>query len=147
VIHTPNQEFAGDTVELVADTEDLRGLVAYLQKLGTNRGKWRDRFEPQRMEASQVSLPRSEEWIAYGKQVYVRRCLGCHGAKGDGNGPAATFMHQDRPRDFTLGVSSSASLPRDPCPTTATCCAPSPAACAAPPCRPGTNCRRRTGWR
>jgi cytochrome c oxidase cbb3-type subunit I/II len=118
VIHTPNQEFAGNTVELVADTRDLRGLVAYLQKLGTNRGKWRDRFEPQRMEASQVSLPRSEEWIAYGKQVYVRRCLGCHGAKGDGNGHAATFMHQDRPRDFTLGVykfrlTPSGSLPDD----------------------------------
>lgn len=118
VIFTPNGEFKGDTVELVADTDDLRGLVAYLQKLGINRGKWRDRFEPQRMEASQVSLPRSEEWIAYGSMVYKRRCQGCHGAKGDGNGPAATFMHKDRPRDFTLGVfkfrlTPSGSMPDD----------------------------------
>jgi cytochrome c oxidase cbb3-type subunit I/II len=118
VIFTPNQEFTGPEVDLVADTEDLRALVAYLQKLGTNRGKWRDRFEPQRMEASQVSLPRSEEWIVYGKEVYARRCLGCHGAKGDGNGPAATFMHKDRPRNFTLGVfkfrlTPSGSLPDD----------------------------------
>ncbi len=118
VIFTPNQEFTGEEVELVADTEDLLALVAYLQKLGTNRGKWRDRFEPQRMDASQVSLPRSEEWIAYGKEVYARRCLGCHGAKGDGNGPAATFMHRDRPRDFTIGVfkfrlTPSGSLPDD----------------------------------
>lgn len=118
VIFTPNEEFAGDTVSLVADTEDLRGLVAYLQKLGTNRGKWRDRFEPQRMEATQVTIPRSEEWIAYGKRVYERRCLGCHGVKGDGNGPAAAFMQNDRPRNFTLGVykfrlTPTGSLPND----------------------------------
>jgi len=118
VIFTPNHEFAGEVVELVADTEDLRALVAYLQKLGTNRGKWRDLFEPQRMEASQVSLPRSTEWIAYGKEVYQRRCEGCHGVKGDGNGPAATFMYQDRPRNFTWGVfkfrlTPSGSMPND----------------------------------
>src|SRR3546814_2399659 len=89
---------------LVASTRDLDGLIAYLQKLGMNRGKWRDLFPPQRMEASQVSIPRSEEWIAYGKEVYERRCTGCHGVTGNGNGPAATFMHEFRPRDFTLGL-------------------------------------------
>jgi len=102
VIFTPNNEFTGDAVQLAVITEELKGLVAYMQKLGTNRGKWRDVFEPQRLEATQVSLPRSEEWIEYGKQVYERRCLGCHGEKGNGNGPAATFMHDQRPRDFTL---------------------------------------------
>jgi cytochrome c oxidase cbb3-type subunit 2 len=117
VILTPNQEFGGDAVELVAPGEDLLALVAYLQKLGSNRGKWRDLFEPQRMEASQVSVPRSEEWIAHGKQVYQRRCLGCHGEHGDGNGPAATFL-ETRPRNFTFGVfkfrlTPSGSLPDD----------------------------------
>jgi cytochrome c oxidase cbb3-type subunit 2 len=118
VIFTPNEEFTGEVVSLVADTEELRGLIAYLQKLGTNRGKWRDRFEPQLMKASQVSVPRSEEWIAHGKDVYQRRCLGCHGEKGDGNGPAAAFMQKDRPRNFTLAVfkfrlTPSGSLPDD----------------------------------
>ena len=42
--------------------------------------------------------------IAHGKQVYERHCLGCHGVKGDGNGPAATFTHAQRPRNFTYGV-------------------------------------------
>src|SRR3546814_231667 len=102
VILTPNDEYTGETVQLVASTRDLDGLIAYLQKLGMNRGKWRDLFPPQRMEASQVSIPRSEEWIAYGKEVYERRCTGCHGVTGNGNGPAATFMHEFRPRDFTL---------------------------------------------
>src|SRR3546814_19656854 len=69
-----------------------------------NRGKWRDLFPPQRMEASQVSIPRSEEWIAYGKEVSERRCTACHGVTGNGNGPAAPFMHEFRPRDFTLGL-------------------------------------------
>jgi len=118
VIYTPNKEYTGDTVTLVAETEDLKGLVAYLQKLGTNRGKWRDVFEPQRMEASQVSVPRSEEWTSYGKQVYLRRCVGCHGVNGDGNGPAAAFFQKDRPRNFTLGVfkfrlTPSGSMPDD----------------------------------
>lgn len=118
LIFTPNKEYAGEVATLVADTEDLRNLIAYVQKLGTNRGKWRDRFEPQLMEASQVTVPRSEEWTEYGKEVYQRRCLGCHGVKGDGNGPAAAFMPHDRPRNFNLGVfkfrlTPSGSLPDD----------------------------------
>lgn len=118
VIFTPNDEFTGESVKLAVMTEELDGLIAYLQKLGMNRGKWRDRFEPQRLEASVVSVPRSEEWIEFGKQVYERRCVGCHGVEGDGNGPAATFMYKDRPRDFTLGLfkfrrTPSGSLPTD----------------------------------
>ena len=118
VIFTPNKEYAGESVTLLAASEDLKGLIAYIQKLGTNRGKWRDRFEPQLMEASQVTVPRSEEWTQYGKQVYQRRCQGCHGKNGDGNGPAAAFMQKDRPRNFTLAVfkfrlTPSGSLPDD----------------------------------
>ena len=49
--------------------------------------------------------------------MYGARCVGCHGPKGDGNGPAATFLFP-RPRDFTLGVfkfrtTPSGSLPTD----------------------------------
>ncbi|TIM59391.1 MAG: c-type cytochrome, partial [Mesorhizobium sp.] len=77
----------GETVSIAAETETLAALVSYVQKLGTNRGKWRDLFEPQSLEVMDATMPRSEEWIAYGKEVYERRCIGCHGAKGDGNGP------------------------------------------------------------
>jgi len=104
LIWTPNKEYTGDTVKLAAETKDLEALVAYVQKLGMNRGKWRDLFEPQELEASDISVPRSDEWIAHGKEVYERRCIGCHGAQGDGNGLAATFMYNQRPRNFTLGV-------------------------------------------
>jgi cytochrome c oxidase cbb3-type subunit I/II len=103
VIWTPNQEYTGDTVKIVAETQEIAALIAYVQKLGMNRGKWRDVFEPERMEASGMSMPRSEAWIAYGKTVYEHRCIGCHGVNGDGNGTAATFLYKQRPRNFTLG--------------------------------------------
>jgi mono/diheme cytochrome c family protein len=35
-----------------------------------------------------------------GKAVYVRECSACHGERGDGKGPAASFL-DPRPRDFT----------------------------------------------
>ncbi len=104
LIWTPNKEYSGEAVRIAAETEDLKALIAYVQKLGMNRGKWRDLFEPQEIEVTDVTLPRSAEWIAYGKEVYERRCIGCHGAKGDGNGPAATFLYNQRPRNFSLGV-------------------------------------------
>jgi cytochrome c oxidase cbb3-type subunit I/II len=118
VIHMPNDEFTGEAVMLVAPTEELLALVAYLQKLGMNRGKWRDVWEPQRVGIAHGDMPRSEEMIDYGKTVYQRRCIGCHGVQGDGNGPAATFHYLVRPRDFTHGAykfrdTPSGSLPTD----------------------------------
>jgi cytochrome c oxidase cbb3-type subunit 2 len=116
VVLTPNKEYTGDTVKIVSETEELEGLIAYLQKLGMNRGKWRDMFEPQELEVTDATLPRSSEWIAYGKEVYQRRCLGCHGVKGDGNGPAATFLYRQRPRNFNLAVFKF-RLTKEPLPT------------------------------
>ena len=81
-----------------------------------NRGKWRDVFEPQLLPASDVELPRSEEFITYGKEVFERRCIGCHGVKGDGNGVAATFFAV-RPRNFTTGTFKFRSTPSGSLPT------------------------------
>ena len=117
VVWTPNNEYVGGTVKLVIETKEVDALIAYVQKLGMNRGKWRDLFEPQEMEASGMSIPRSAAWIEHGKEVYERRCVGCHGVHGDGNGPAATFMYKQRPRNFTQGVFkfrlTEGSLPTD----------------------------------
>ena len=104
IIMTQQEQYKGNTVKIAAETPELQALVAYLQKLGMNRGKWRDLFEPQSLDVMDVTLPRSEEWIAHGKEVYERRCLGCHGANGDGNGPAATFLYNQRPRNFNNAV-------------------------------------------
>lgn len=116
IILIPREEYKGSTVQIAAETPALEALVAYVQKLGMNRGKWRDLFEPQSLEVMDVTLPRSEEWIAHGKEVYERRCLGCHGTNGDGNGPAATFLYNQRPRDFTAAVFKF-RLTKEPVPT------------------------------
>jgi cytochrome c oxidase cbb3-type subunit 2 len=104
-------------VTLVLPSPEMVGLVRYVQKLGMNRGAWRDVFEPQAVSVSVMTVPPSEELLTVGRRVYEARCIGCHGAKGDGNGLAATFL-SPRPRDFTLGVfkfrtTPSGSLPTD----------------------------------
>ncbi|MEX2213502.1 MAG: c-type cytochrome [Phycisphaeraceae bacterium] len=52
-----------------------------------------------------------------GKLVYQRYCIGCHGDKGDGQGPASTRLIT-QPRDFTRGIykfrtTDSSSLPME----------------------------------
>ncbi|SIT54910.1 Cb-type cytochrome c oxidase subunit II [Mesorhizobium prunaredense] len=116
VIVIPNEEYKGDAIKIAAETKDLEALIAYVQKLGMNRGKWRDLFEPQQLEVTEVTFPRSSEWIAHGREVYERRCLGCHGVNGDGNGPAATFLHIQRPRSFAAAVFKF-RLTKEPLPT------------------------------
>jgi DMSO reductase family type II enzyme heme b subunit len=41
--------------------------------------------------------------VDVGKAVYEKRCLGCHGVTGAGDGPAAERF-KPRPRDFTRGL-------------------------------------------
>lgn len=105
------------TVLLVIPTKELVGLVRYVQKLGTNRGAWREVFAPQSLSVSVMKIPETEDIAAHGKHVFEEHCVGCHGVKGDGNGAAATFLFP-RPRDFTLGAfkfrtTPSGSLPTD----------------------------------
>ncbi|TJW06803.1 MAG: c-type cytochrome [Mesorhizobium sp.] len=116
VIVIPNGEYKGDAVKIAAETKDLEALIAYIQKLGMDRGKWRDLFEPQQLEVTEATFPRSSEWIAHGREVYERRCIGCHGVNGDGNGPAATFLYKQRPRSFAAAVFKF-RLTKEPLPT------------------------------
>ena len=104
------------SVLLVVPTKELVGLVRYVQKLGTNRGAWREVFEPQNVALSVMGIPQTQDLIAHGKEEYEEHCIGCHGAKGDGNGLAATFLFP-RPRDFTIGVFKFRSTPSGSLPT------------------------------
>jgi cbb3-type cytochrome oxidase cytochrome c subunit/mono/diheme cytochrome c family protein len=45
-------------------------------------------------------LPVTEANLLRGKIVFLERCVGCHGLKGDGQGPGATFLSPP-PADFT----------------------------------------------
>ena len=40
--------------------------------------------------------------LQFGREVYATYCVGCHGEKGDGNGPAARLL-DPKPRDFRVG--------------------------------------------
>jgi len=100
--------------------DDGKALVAYLQRLGTGIGDWRETFIPTRL-SSGVSLtmdPRERaQLVLLGKEVYERRCIGCHGENGDGQGPSAVFL-DPKPRDFTRGVFKFRSTPgKDSLPT------------------------------
>ncbi|MBI4411132.1 MAG: c-type cytochrome [Deltaproteobacteria bacterium] len=49
---------------------------------------------------SREAQPTNEE---HGNRLYEAHCASCHGAKGNGNGPAAPYLWP-KPRDFTAGV-------------------------------------------
>ena len=104
------------SVRLVAPTPDLVALVRYLQKLGTSRGVWRDVFEPQAVGVTAMTVPDSADLREQGREVFVDHCAGCHGARGDGAGRAATFL-SPLPRDFTAGVFKFRSTPSGSLPT------------------------------
>ena len=53
-----------------------------------------------------------------GAVVYARYCAGCHGASGDGAGPAAPMLIT-KPRDFTKGIFKFRSTPAGTLPTDA----------------------------
>ncbi len=45
-------------------------------------------------------LPVTEANLLRGKEVFLDRCVGCHGLKGNGSGPGASFL-SPTPADFT----------------------------------------------
>ncbi len=49
--------------------------------------------------------------LKLGAKVYQRRCAGCHGVTGDGNGQAAPYL-DPLPRDYRLGTFKFSSTPR-----------------------------------
>jgi cytochrome c oxidase cbb3-type subunit 2 len=106
----------GAGVRLIAPTEDMIALVRYVQKLGTNRGAWRDVFEPQTAAVSGSGIPDTEANRRRGREVFEAHCVGCHGERGDGAGPAATFLWP-LPRDFTAGVYKFRTTPSGVLPT------------------------------
>jgi len=64
-----------------------------------------------------VAIARSEKpgydrlELQLGREVYTRQCAGCHGATGDGNGPAGAHLVPP-PRDYRNGVFKFTSTPR-----------------------------------
>ncbi len=100
-------------------SEDGIAVTAFVQNIGMNKGKWRDAYPYQIAQAGSSSIE-TKASIEHGKAVYERRCIGCHGEKGDGKGPAPSTVLFEiaQPRDFTAGVfkfrmTPTGSLPLD----------------------------------
>ena len=102
--------------------EDGKALIAYIQRLGTGIGDWREGFIPTRLSSGvslKINPAEREELVSLGKEVYTRRCVGCHAVTGNGNGPSAGFLNP-LPRDFTRGIFKFRSTPgKDSLPTDA----------------------------
>lgn len=54
--------------------------------------------------------------LSAGRAVYEQQCAACHGATGDGNGPAAVWLYP-KPRDFSAGLFKIKSTPGQSLPT------------------------------
>ena len=52
--------------------------------------------------------------LQYGKQLYMRHCMHCHGVTGDGRGPTARYIRNHKlnplPRDFRRGIFKFTSI-------------------------------------
>lgn len=97
--------------------EEGEAIMAFVQFLGSRKGRWRDDFTYQ-IATSGAAFLQDRDAAERGRKVYERRCIGCHGEKGDGKGPAAKFFVKAKPRDFTAGVfkfrhTPTGSLPLD----------------------------------
>jgi mono/diheme cytochrome c family protein len=78
------------------------------QNMGVSQGSNADPERPEHRATARLET---------GQQIYQVHCAGCHGARGDGRGPAARFL-EPKPADFTRGIFKFASvkagqLPRD----------------------------------
>lgn len=96
-----------------APNDDGRAVIAYIQRLGTNIGDWRETFAPTHLSAGGAAqaLPAGgEALLKLGEEVYGRRCATCHGDKGDGKGMSASLL-AIKPRDFTSGIFKFHSTP------------------------------------
>ena len=60
--------------------------------------------------------PAAEAVFAPGQAVYDQHCAACHGANGDGNGPASVWLYP-KPRNFGAGLFKIKSTPGQALPT------------------------------
>lgn len=105
-------------------TQDMLDLIAYVQSLGGQAAV--ERTQRQNALKQKLLTERARgneeiihEWfpttwrnvrnpmepnirsLVHGKQIFTTNCVGCHGLKGDGKGPALVFISNPAPRNFT----------------------------------------------
>jgi len=131
VVLTPNKEYTGDTVKIAAETEELQGLIGYVQKLGMNRGKWRDLFEPQELEVTDAT-PTAFERMDRLRQGGLRAAVpGLPRGQRRRQWARRDLHLQSAPAELHAGRVQVQVDPKGRCPPMETCSGRSPVACAA----------------
>jgi len=108
----------------IVPKEEVAQLIAYVQSLGGQAGEdranmQRERkklllderakgndaiihdFFPSTWRTVRNPLEATTRSLVHGKQVFTTNCIGCHGLEGNGKGPAAYFINNPAPRNFT----------------------------------------------
>lgn len=62
-------------------------------------------------DADAEALGLDPDQLSSGRQIYLRKCMHCHGANGYGDGPTARFLVPP-PRDFSKGIIKFTATPR-----------------------------------
>lgn len=106
------------------ERQEVTDLIAYVQSLGGQAGVERanrqralkQKLLDERAKGNEAiihdwfqstwrnvrnPMPPSIRSLTHGKQVFTTNCIGCHGLKGDGKGPATYFISNPAPRNFT----------------------------------------------
>jgi cytochrome c oxidase cbb3-type subunit 2 len=107
-------------------TEEMVGVEAYMQKIGTAIGDWRtwEAWPATRRSPTNEPLALRE---SRGKAIYETKCAGCHGKYGNGritadsanstNFNTAYHFLNPQPRDFTTAAFKSRTTPSGALPT------------------------------
>jgi cytochrome c oxidase cbb3-type subunit 2 len=107
-------------------TEEMVGVEAYMQKIGTAIGDWRtwEAWPATRRSPANEPLALRE---SRGKAIYETKCAGCHGKYGNGritadsanstNFNTAYHFLNPQPRDFTTAAFKSRTTPSGALPT------------------------------
>jgi cytochrome c oxidase cbb3-type subunit 2 len=108
-------------------TREMQAIEAYLQRIGTAIGDWRN-WEPWPTNSRPAPTEPLALRVARGKAVFEKKCAGCHGlfgngrlsadAKGSTNFSDAYHFLNPQPRNFVLAAfksrtTPSGALPRD----------------------------------
>lgn len=91
--------------DITKPTEEGKALVAYLQRLGTSIGDFRNPEGSNDSSAGSTvsAAPKfTPLMVTEGKTVFEANCAGCHGINGNGAGPAAAALNP-KPRNFVEG--------------------------------------------
>ena len=102
--------------DFAADIPDDLGGLALLWQSGKYQGK-QLQVSSYDAESKQVVLTQNMEpppqagdkfivvghRLTYGRTLYMKHCMHCHGVSGDGNGPTAKYLNP-KPRDYRQGM-------------------------------------------